>query len=218
VGSLNQVQNSVLIGSLLGDGTLRKSLGKLNALFEVNHTIKQKDYVDWKYEQLKLFVLTKPKARKGNGNRIAYRFTTRSLPPFTELYNRFYVNKRKVIPPDLQLDTLALAVWFMDDGSKSRSSYYLNTQQFARLDQMKLLALLKNQFGLHANLNKDKIYYRIRINTDSSKRFKKMIGPLVLSTMKYKLDDDPVTTDLKRETYAISIGNTPSPVTPKSRL
>ena len=102
MGSLNQVQNSVLLGSLLGDGTLRKSLGKLNALFEVNHTIKQKDYVDWKYEQLKLFVLTKPKARKGNGNRIAYRFTTRSLPPFTELYHRFYVNNRKIVPPDLQ--------------------------------------------------------------------------------------------------------------------
>jgi len=26
-------------------------------------------------------------------------------------------------------------------------------------DQIKLLAMLKNQFGLDANLNKDKIYY-----------------------------------------------------------
>ena len=66
-------------------------------------------------------------------------------------------------------------------------------------DQLKLLALLKNQFGLDASLNKDKTYYRIRINTDSSKRFKQMIGPLVLSTMRYKLDDDPVTTDPKGE-------------------
>lgn len=125
----------------------------------MNHTIKQKDYVDWKYEQLKEFVLTVPKARKGNGSRIAYRFTTQSLPQFTELYNQFYVNNRKIIQQDLQINPLALAVWFMDDGSKSRSSYYLNTQQFIMDDQIKLLAMLKNQFGLDANLNKDKIYY-----------------------------------------------------------
>ena len=134
MGSLNQVQISVLIGSLLGDGTLRKALGKLNALFEVNHTFKQKVYVDWKYEQYKLLVLTPPKARPGNGKRIAYRFTTQSLPVFTQFYKRFYVNKRKIIPSGLQLDPLALAVWFMDDGSKSRSSYYLNTQQFSLED------------------------------------------------------------------------------------
>jgi len=203
VGSLNQVQISVLVGSLLGDGTLRKALGKLNALFEVNHTVKQKDYVDWKYKQLKLFVLTSPKARKGNGSRIAYRFTTQSLPVFTQLYDRFYQNKRKIIPSDLQLDPLALAVWFMDDGSKSRSSFYLNTQQFFLEDQYKLLKLLKEQFNFMASLNKDKIYYRIRINTESSKRFKEIIQPFILSSMKYKLGDDPVTTDPKGETLPI---------------
>ena len=50
MGSLNQIQESILIGSLLGDGSLRLAKGKLNALFEVNHTIKQREYVDWKYK------------------------------------------------------------------------------------------------------------------------------------------------------------------------
>ncbi len=200
MGSLNQVQISVLIGSLLGDGTMRKALGKLNALFEVNHTIIQKDYVDWKYRLLKLFVLTPPKARKGNGTRIAYRFTTQSLPIFTELYNRFYVNKRKIVPAGLQLDPLTLAVWFMDDGSKSRSSFYLNTQQFSLEDQQELLKILKEQFGLNANINMDKIYYRIRITTESTKRFKGIIKPYVAPSMLYKLGDDPVTTDSKEKT------------------
>lgn len=216
MGSLNRVQVSILIGSLLGDGSLRKALGKLNALFEVNHTFKQKDYVDWKYEHFSMFVLTHPKARKGNGNRIAYRFTTQSLSIFTEFYNRFYSENRKFIPNNLQLDPLALAVWYMDDGCKSRTSVYLNTQQFGLNDQLKLLKILKEQFKLNATLNKDKIYYRIRITTESTKRFKEIIKPFVIPSMKYKLDYDPVTTDSKEETYAFGIGNTPSLITQKA--
>ena len=139
MGSLNQVQKSILIGSLLGDGTLRLAKGKLNALFEVNHAIRQKSYVDWKYEKLINFVLSKPKMRLGNGKRIAYRFTTRSLPVFTKLFHQFYKDNKKIIPDDLLLDPIVLAVWFMDDGSKSRSSVYLNTQQFSIEDQNRLL-------------------------------------------------------------------------------
>lgn len=37
VGSLTPTQHAVLVGSLLGDGTLRKQEGKRNALLEVNH-------------------------------------------------------------------------------------------------------------------------------------------------------------------------------------
>ena len=148
MGSLNQAQKSIIIGSLLGDGTLRLAKGKLNALFEANHSIRQKEYVDWKYKQLKKFVLSEPKRRLGNGKRIAYRFTTRSLSAFTKLYHGFYLNNKKIIPDDLLLNPLILAVWFMDDGSKSRSSVYLNTQQFDIENQKKLLKLLDNQLKL----------------------------------------------------------------------
>ena len=199
MGSLNQAQQSILNGSLLGDGNLRLAKGKLNALFEVNHTVKQKLYVDWKYENFKSFVLTGPKARKGNGARIAYRFTTQSLPVFTSVYKRFYQNNHKVIPADLKLDPLALAVWFMDDGSKSRSSVYLNTQQFSLEDQAKLLNILKKEFNLIGKLNKDKYYFRIRITTESTQSLKNIIRPHVLPLFSYKLGDDPVTTDSKEE-------------------
>lgn len=43
VGSLSQVQEEVLIGTLLGDGALRKAKGKQNALLEINHSLKQKE-------------------------------------------------------------------------------------------------------------------------------------------------------------------------------
>ena len=199
MGSLSQAQQSILIGSLLGDGNLRLAKGKLNALFEVNHSAKQKIYVDWKYEQLKMFVKTGPKVRKGNGKRVAYRFTTQSLPVFTSVYMRFYQNNHKIIPADLKLDPLALAVWFMDDGSKSYNSVYLNTQQFSVDYQHKLLKLLKDTFNFSATLNKDKKYYRIRITTESTKNLRNIIRPYILPMFNYKLGDDPVTTDSKEE-------------------
>ena len=199
MGSLNQVQKSVLLGSLLGDGTLRKAKGKKNALFEVNHSYYYRAYVDWKYLNFQEFVLTPPKMRQNNGNRIAYRFTTQSLPIFTDFYDQFYFNGRKRIPSSLVLDELMLAVWFMDDGSKSRNSVYLNTQQFSIDEQEFLIELLRNQYNIIGNLNKDKTYFRIRIAVESTKILKEIIRPYVHEIFNYKLDNDPVTTDPKGE-------------------
>ena len=43
------MQHAILVGSLLGNGTLRRQDSRMNALFEVNHANKHSDYVDWKY-------------------------------------------------------------------------------------------------------------------------------------------------------------------------
>ena len=94
--------------------------------------------------------------------------------------------KRIDSQPSLVLNPLSLAVWFMDDGCKSRSSIYLNTQQFTKNEQLRLIDSLKNQFGIESTLNKDKIYYRIRIRTRSVKRFTQLIKEFVLEDFQYK--------------------------------
>ena len=184
VGSLTEEQKSILIGTLLGDGTMRK---KKNAHLEINHSFAQKALVDWIFSKFSSLVTIPPKWRKGNGKREAYRFATQSLPVLTPFYDQFFPNKKKVIPNDLKLNPLTLAVWFMDDGSKSRSSIYLNTQQFTKDEQLKLIDLLRNQFGLDSTLNKDKIYFRIRIRTRSVKRFIEVVDKFLLEEFKYKL-------------------------------
>lgn len=184
VGSLTEDQKSIMIGCLLGDGYMRK---KINAHLEINHAYSQKRYVDWKYRKLQNLVLTPPIRRNGNGKRIAYRFTTRSLPEITKLYQKFYRNGRKNIPKDLFLNPLVMAVWFMDDGSKSYKTVYLNTQQFAKNSQLFLINILKKQWNIEAMLNKDKEYYRIRIFSSSIKKFLKIIRPYILKQFYYKL-------------------------------
>jgi hypothetical protein len=109
------VQHAIVVGTLLGDGSMRC---KTNALLEINHSFDQRNYVEWKYRHLVDLVSTPPR--------------------------------------ELELSRLMLAVWFMDDGCRSRNAVYLNTQQFDRTSQERLLRLLREQWGVEGTLNRDK--------------------------------------------------------------
>ena len=183
MGSLTERQKAIIEGCLLGDGAMRC---KTNALLEINHSIKQCDYVELKYNELKSLVSTQPRRRFGNAGRVAYRFTTRSLPVLTEIYRKFYMTGKKIIPDNLTIHPLSLAVWFMDDGCKSYRSVYLNTQKFNVTEQNRLAALLKQQFDIKASLNKDKKYYRLRIAVSSVGKFLEIIKPYLLPMFCYK--------------------------------
>ena len=159
---------------------------KTNALLEINHSIHQRSYVDWKFGQLASLVRTPPKARNGNGSRIAYRFVTRSLPELTGFYRLFYGSGGKTVP-ELELTPLTLAIWTMDDGCRSRSAVYMNTQQFARESQTRLMRMLWEQWGISSNLNRDKTYWRIRVTTVGSARLRKVVEPFMLPELMYKL-------------------------------
>jgi recombination protein RecA len=183
VGSLSEVQQAIIVGSLLGDGSMRC---KTNALLEINHCWEQRDYVDWKYRHLAELVRTPPKMRRGNGTRLAYRFVTLSVPVLTPLFRLFYHGRRKRVP-ELELPPLALAVWFMDDGCRSRRAVYLNTQQFDVPDQRRLLRLLGEQWGIEGALNRDKAYHRLRLSVRGSARLVEVIERYVLPQFTYKL-------------------------------
>ena len=184
MGSLTEKQQALIVGCLLGDGAMRC---KTNALLEVNHTIVQKKYVDWKYEALHELVATSPKSRRSGYRRIAYRFTTRSLPALTKIYKQFYGNGKKTIPRNLVLRPLSLAVWFMDDGAKSYRAIFLNTQKFSKQKQKYLIEVLYRQHQIKASLNRDKKYYRLRIAVGSMGKFKSIVTPYVLPMLRYKL-------------------------------
>ena len=87
----------------------------------------------------------------------------------------------------MELTPLTLAVWFMDDGCKSRSSVYLNTQQFDRQSQELLLRLLREQWRIEGALNRDKSYHRIRISVGGTVRLAEVIEPYLLPQLRYKL-------------------------------
>lgn len=192
-GSLTQFQKSVIIGSLLGDAYLRIIPGRKNAFLEFNHSSKQSAYVDWKFDILKNYCRSKPKLRAYN-TRKAYRFFTRSNKEFTNYYHQFYIDGKKVVPDNLIIDPLSLAVWYIDDGSKcGEDNVYLNTQQFTISDQTKLQSILL-EFGIISRLNSDKKYFRIRIQKKSIDKFFSLISSYIIPSFRYKLGYDPVET------------------------
>jgi hypothetical protein len=186
VGNLLPEQKSLIVGCILGDGYLRKLEKRKWAFLEVQHSIKAKEYTQWKYEILRNLCKSPPKIRKIDEKRIAIRFFTREHPEIDELYQKFYQGGKKLIPKNFSLDPLALAVWFMDDGSQSKGNLYLNTQKFDWKSQKRLLHALR-MMGIKGRLNKDKKYYRIRIYKESLKRFLQIIKPHLHPTMDYKI-------------------------------
>ncbi len=198
VGRLNKLtseQKSLIVGSILGDGYIRQLPNRADAFLEINHSIKAKDYVDHKYKILKNICESEPKTRYTDESKTkqAYRFYTKQNPEITLLYKQFYKEGKKVIPKDLKLDPITLAVWYMDDGSKTQNklniantNIYLNTQQFSLNEQKFLLHLLR-QINIKARLNKDKIYYRVRILKESVPTFMQMIDKHVTKSMRYKM-------------------------------
>ena len=192
---LTNEQKSLIIGSILGDGYIRQLPGRADAFLEINHSNKAQQYVDYKYNILKNICESEPKERYTDElkTKKAYRFFTKQNKEITILYNQFYKNNKKIIPRDLELNAMIVAIWYMDDGSKTQNklnkaniNIYLNTQQFSLNDQKYLLFLLR-KIGINARLNKDKIYYRIRILKDSVPIFMQMIDKYIIESMKYKI-------------------------------
>jgi len=121
-------QHQIILGTILGDSSLSMRSENANASLRIKHCDKDKDYVSWKYEELKsakLFI-SSPKARPGRyktGTTRSWLLCSRHLPLLTEYYKLFYPNGIKVVTEGIlrELNWLGIAVWYMDDGSRQHS-------------------------------------------------------------------------------------------------
>jgi hypothetical protein len=181
--ALNSRQLQLVVGSLLGDGYLMKTTNGYS--FRINHSIAQKEYVDWKYEILAEFVRTSPRSAGR-----CYYFRTISHPIFKEIRKYFFKRgKRKLSGKFLErhVSPFVLAVWIMDDGSKDGNQLRINTQCFDRKDNNMLRQILRAKLGIATTMNRDKDRYRIRVKSESMDRVVKLIAPFVIPSMFYKL-------------------------------
>ena len=181
--ALDRRQRSVIIGSLLGDGTLLDTTA--GWCFRLHHGIRQYGYLFWKYQALAGLVRTPPRA-----SAFKCYFRTVTHPAFIDLRAAFYQGRRKIVPYELltaDLDSLALAVWIMDDGSADGSALRLNTQSFSREENQALIEILGAKFGLKPRINKDKAGFRLRFPSSDMSRLRELVGEHVHPQMAYKL-------------------------------
>ncbi|MBI2009878.1 MAG: hypothetical protein HYS86_01740 [Candidatus Chisholmbacteria bacterium] len=199
---LTQIQREVIVGSLLGDGTMRKGKDAEHANFKVEHGLAQKDYVLWKYSMLKDLVFTEPKISfryKNNGEKYpkSWWFRTIRHPLLTEIYNSYYSGDgyrtgKKIIPVNFihDLTPSALAIWIMDDGSynKNRKGIDISTYAFPLEEIIKLQSLFRKVFKLKASFYKDRDKgYRMYFSISETKALIHIIHPYIIPSMMYKI-------------------------------
>jgi LAGLIDADG DNA endonuclease family len=165
---------SVLIGLMLGDGSLYKSSPTSNTrlemsfgsgdhyqLFAENIELLFKDYIS---NPLKLVEI------KGKNNVYSnYRLKTRSLPLFNSYYDLFYITntlnngntKRiKIVPTNILelLDPIVLAYLIMGDGSYNSNSNRVRiyTNSFTKQEVELLASSIYNKFNLYTGVLHDR--------------------------------------------------------------
>lgn len=121
---LSDRAKEIILGSLLGDGSLKIHEPYRNARFSFRHSVEQEPYFNWKKNQLKEISSQKccwlQKAdQKSYSSKPKLRYQSLALEPLSELYELTHKRgKLKVRRKWLNMLTpLSLAVWWMDDGS-----------------------------------------------------------------------------------------------------
>jgi len=197
---LTSKQKEVLIGTLLGDGTLELN-GRYPRL-RVDHGMKQKAYVEWKYKIFHGLTTGKIKhfsQKLDRRTKKRYRhckFDTISIYPLNKFYRMFYGKGRKQVPKNIGKilkKPLSLAVWYMDDGYKRNdcNAIRINTDSFSFKDQELLSKCLKINFGINTKLHRKGKFWNIYIPSQEAKKFCNIVKPYIIPEMEYKISLTP---------------------------
>jgi recombination protein RecA len=185
----------LILGSMLGDASIKQE-GRMAAYFREEHGQEQKAYVQWKARAFGDL------CRKPSDTTHGYGFSTVPLYEFAQMRSRFYpLNVRyKHITRELleSLTPLALAVWYLDDGTNNHQANRSNakTIYLHKLTEDECRAIesvFAAKFGLHCRVK----YYpkasssRITFHGVAADRLEEIIRPYCHPSMRYKLTDHP---------------------------
>lgn len=202
---LSEHTRAIILGSLLGDGSLKIHRPYKNARFSFRHSYKQAEYFHWKVAQLEEIssessVFAQGKNGKDGFGTHKLRYQSRALPALTELYElthksgKFTVRRKWLN----QLTPLSLAVWWFDDGSLVRNTNHgvFCTDGFT-LDEVKVIdRYMKKVWGITTKIGRvaesattQEEQYRLWIRSrEDLKTFLRIILPYVpVSSMLYKV-------------------------------
>lgn len=201
---LSSRTKEIILGSLLGDGSIAISKKYKNARFSFRHSQKQKGYFFWKERELKeissrrSWWLQQDSFGHDGWGGPKYRYQSKALPALTDIHRLVCVrpknSKVKVRRRWLnQLSELSIAIWWQDDGSlvSDTRQGVICTDGFS-LEEIKILErYLKKiwkinvSIGRVANTDRYRLWMR---STQELAKFLKIIIPYVYAEcMLYKI-------------------------------
>lgn len=184
--SLSDRMRALILGSLLGDGSLKIHKGYQNARFSFRHSTAQKEYFYWKCSEFshisseKNIFIQKPDGWSKNEK---LRFQSLALSCLTDLYQLTHKHHRFLIRRKwLNLLTpLSLMVWWCDDGSiiANGRKGVLCTDDFDEKSVRRLAQYLEVRWNIYTHvgfvgrkrLSKREKYFRLWFSTEELKKF-----------------------------------------------
>ncbi len=216
-GVITPSQRQMLLGTLLGDGSVLRRPGGINAYYSIAHGIKQEDYCRLKAEVLKNFVRSMPRLIEDKmGRKHKCRFSTVAHTEFTLLramcYPYCHERKKEVKTVSMewlnQLDWEGIAWWYQDDGHLrvDNSNVFLHTEGFTQ-DEVELIARwFTDSKGIEAKARRYRQLYKgeyryyclVQIVDKHAIKFLEKVRPYIHQSMAYKLGDES-----KKEAYRL---------------
>jgi recombination protein RecA len=198
---LSPQQWQVVLGGLMGDGSLSQPVKRdgSSARYRMGHGTKQVEYLDWKASLLGNI----QQCRTTNAKGAAF-VDLQPLAELAELRAAVYIAGQKVISWDYlkSLTPLALAIWYMDDGSFTVRSRGVQTrtaggsgrvafcvEAMSEGSRDRLVSYLRDTHKLEVSWRRTGARGKavLTFTTAASARFMEMVGPYVHPSMGYKL-------------------------------
>ena len=195
-----ETEMSTIIGTLLGDGSIdNRKIESHNSRLAMKHSIKQLEYLKYKINLLstlndgehKITEITKlTKFKDGRSiQSLATSCNWRSIADvkLSELRAKWYPEGKKIVPEDINLTPLAIAIWFMDDGTSGPNNSHFCTDGFSVKDcEILVKQLQKFNIDAYVRLTK-KVYPHIVVPAKSIPDFIRLVHPFMCESMLYKL-------------------------------
>ena len=198
---------SIIVGSTLGDTHLEKRTKGIGTRIIFEQSNKNVEYLMWFHSYLATRGYCnnkkpnlKKRLRKGKVI-FHYRISSYTYSSFNWIHEMFYDSKIengvkniiKIIPLNIEkyLTPLALAIWFMDDGSKLGKGAKIATNCFTKKEVLFLCEVLDKKYNLKVSVNsggKNK-GYTLYISSKSMIIFSNLIKLYMLPSLYYKLGD-----------------------------
>jgi recombination protein RecA len=172
----------VVLGSALGDGSVRQDY-RHTASLRIGHGAAQDTYCTWKHD---LFAgLSHKLVRNSRGG---LNFDTRPCYELASIRKMAYTGRRKDPSAEMvdALTPLAIAIWYMDDGtfdSRRQNRSSICFKGLSRAAQERLQGWFE-QHGISAHLNP---LGRLDFNIAATRALHQLIAPYVHPSMQHKL-------------------------------
>jgi uracil-DNA glycosylase family 4 len=183
----DEITEQIIIGTMLGDSSCTQN--RLSS----SHSLKQKEYVQKFINILGDYNVKYDEGYTTNkaGKKFKFcRYWTSTFPYFRYLKDIWYRNNRKVIPLNIKLTPIILAVWYMDDGSLFNFRPNAPKAEFACNDfsERDVDLLLRCFYDIGITVKKRYAQgWRLRLNTENSEKLFRIISEFIIPSLRYKL-------------------------------